>query len=76
MNKKVNYDQFCEKLHTYIVNNLKNGDAIVGVTTNPSATIIEDFIANHKPKELSDEEKESDIKVEIKKEEVKELVKF
>ena len=32
MIKKVSYDQFCEKLHTYIVNNFKNGDAIVGVT--------------------------------------------
>ena len=54
--KKVNYDKFCEKLHTYIVNNFKNGDAIVEVTRNPSATIIEDFIARDKPIELSDEE--------------------
>ena len=57
MLKKLNYDQFCEKLHTYIVNNFKNGDAVVEVTINPSATIIKDFIATNKPIELSDEEK-------------------
>ena len=50
MIKKLNYDQFCEKLYTYIVNNFKNGDAIVEVTKNPSATIIEDFVDAHKPK--------------------------
>ena len=75
MIKKVNYDQFCEKLYTYIVNNFKNGDAIVEVTRNCSAPIIDDFIVTHKPKELSDEDKKSDIEVEIKREEIKEFVK-
>ena len=75
MIKKVNYDQFCEKLYIYIVNNFKNGDAIVEVTRNCSATIIDDFIVTHKPKELSDEDKKSDIEVEIKREEIKEFVK-
>ena len=75
MIKKLNYDQFCEKLYTYIVNNFKNGDAIVEVTKNPSATIIEDFVEAHKPKELSDKDKKSDIEVDIKREEIKEFVK-
>ena len=56
MMKKVNFDKFCEKLHTYIVNNFKNGDAIVEVTRNPSAEIVKDFITTHKPTELSDDE--------------------
>ena len=75
MLKKVNYDKFCKKLHTYIANNFKNGDAIVEVTRNPSATIIEDFIARDKPIELLDEEQQSNVKVEIKKEEIKEYTK-
>ena len=32
MIKKVDYNKFCEKLHTYIMNEFKNVDAIVEVT--------------------------------------------
>ena len=39
------------------------------------ATIIEDFIATYKPKDLSDEERKSDIEDKIKREEIKEFVK-
>ena len=75
MTKKVNYDQFCEKLSTYIMNVFKNGDCVVEVTRNPSANIIENFKKLSKPEELTDKEKESHIETEIKKEEIKEFVK-
>ena len=50
MIKKVNYDQFCEKLYIYIINVFKNIDAIVEVTRNPLENIIENFKTAHKPK--------------------------
>ena len=49
VSKKVNYDAFCEKLAIYVMNELKDGDAIVEVTRNPSADIIAHFEANNKP---------------------------
>ena len=52
VSKKVNYDAFCEKLAIYVMNELKDGDAIVEVTRNPSADIIAHFEANNKPTEL------------------------
>ena len=48
MTKKVNYDQFCEKLYIFIMNVFKNGDSVVEVTKNPSADIIENFKLLHK----------------------------
>ena len=75
MTKKVNYDQFCEKLYTYIMNTFKNGDSVVEVTKNPSANITEDFKTENKPNELTDEGKASHIETEIKEEEIKEFVK-
>ena len=75
MTKKVNYDQFCEKLSIFIMNVFKNGDCVVEVTRKPSANIIENFKKLHKPEELTDEEKLSNIETEIKKEEIKEFVK-
>mmetsp|Transcript_11443 Transcript_11443/g.16185 ORF Transcript_11443/g.16185 Transcript_11443/m.16185 type:complete len:133 (-) Transcript_11443:2152-2550(-) len=62
MTKEGNYDQFCEKLNIYIMNNVKNGDAVVEVTKNPSANIIEDYTKTHKPKEFTDEEKKLTLK--------------
>ena len=58
-----------------IINAFKNGDSIVEVTRNPSANTIENFKRLHKPEELTDEEKLSDIEAEIKKEEIKEFVR-
>jgi len=57
------------------MNNFKNGHAIIEVTKNSSPTIIDDFKTAHKPKELSDKDKKSDIELEIKKEEIQEFVK-
>ena len=73
MTKKVNYDQFCEKLATFIMNVFKNGDCVVEVSRNPSANIIENFKKLSKPEELTDEEKASHIETEIKKEEIKDV---
>ena len=75
VNKKMNYDRFLEKLAIYMVNELKNGDSIVEITTNPNAKIVEDFQKENKPEELSDEAKQSTVDVEIHKEEIKEYVK-
>ena len=57
MIKKVNYDKFYEKLHTHIMNEYKNSDAIVEVSTNHSADITGDFENNNKSIELMDTEK-------------------
>ena len=73
--KKVNYDRFLEKLAIYVVNELRNGDAIVEITRNPNAKIVEEFQKDNKPEELSEEDRESTVDVEIHKEEIKEYVK-
>ena len=75
MIKRVNYDKFCEKLHIYIMNELKNGDAIVEVVKNHSANVICYFENNNKPIELTDTEKKSTVDVEIYKEEIEEYAK-
>ena len=40
---KSNYERFMDKLAIHIVNELKDGDAIVEVTKNPKAKMIEDL---------------------------------
>ena len=72
--KKVNYDAFCEKLGIYVMNELKNGDAIVEVTKTHDADIMADFAAYDKPKDL-DSSITSTVEIEIHKEEIKEYVK-
>ena len=73
--KKLNHDQFCEKLHTHVMSAFKKGYSVLEVTKNPSADVIENSKRLHKTEELIDEEKLSDIETEIKKEEIKEFVK-
>ena len=70
---KVNYDSFCEKLGIYVMNELKEGDAIVEVTKNPKADIVSTFKADNKPDPV--DSSASDVDKEIHKEEVKEYVK-
>ena len=43
MTKKVNYDQFCEKLSIFVMNVFKNSDCVVEVTRKPSPNLIENF---------------------------------
>ena len=71
--KKINYDSFCEKLGIYVMNELKEGDAIVEVTKNPKADILSTFEADNKPDPV--DSSASDVDKEIHKEEVKEYVK-
>ena len=73
--RKITYDAFLEKLGIYIMTELKGGENIVEITKEPSSDIIGDFTAMYKPVELTNEEKESSIKVEIKKEEIKDYVR-
>ena len=71
--KKINYDSFCEKLGIYVMNELRDGDAIVEATKNPAADIISDFEMNNKPQAV--DSTASDVDKEIHKEEIKEYVK-
>ena len=48
MNKKVNYDIFCEKLGVYIRNDFKCGENAVEVTRNHAIDIIASFEKNNK----------------------------
>ena len=73
--KQVNYDAFCEKLGVCIVNEFKCGENVFKVTRNQVTDIVSSFERDNKPVMLTDEEKESNIDVEIKREEIKEHVK-
>ena len=73
--KKSSYDNFLEKLGTCIMTELKVGQCIVEVTTQMDTDIIGNFETPHKPEELADEEKQSSVEREIKKEEIKDCVK-
>ena len=75
MTKKVNYDAFCEKLGVHIMNEFKGGENAFEVIINQAIESISSFERDNKPVVLTDEEKESTIKAEIKKEEIKEHVK-
>ena len=55
---KVNYDAFCERLGTYIMNQFKSGQHIVEITNNPEVDIATEFINDNKPEELIYEEME------------------
>ena len=58
------------------MNEFKGGENIFEATKNKVTDIIQSFERNSKPVELTDEEKESPIDVEIKKEEIKECAKY
>lgn len=73
--KKINYDMFCEKLDTYIMNEFKNGDALFDVTIDHNFNVINFFEKHNKPVELTNNEKKSTVDVEIHKEEIKEYIK-
>ena len=75
MTKKVNFDIFCEKLGIYVMNEFKGGENVVEVTKRQTTDIISSFEKENKPIELTNEEKNNTIDVEIKKEEIKEYVK-
>ena len=72
---KTNYDKFCEILRTYIMKEMRGGEYVVDITKDPNADMIDIYQKTYKPKDLTASEKNSDIEVEIKKEEVKEYVR-
>ena len=49
VNKKVNYDSFCEKLAIYIMNEFKGGENVIEIARNPSADIIANFETDKNP---------------------------
>ena len=53
-----------------------NGENVIEVLQHPDTKVVTDFQNNNKPKELTEEEKESTIDTEIKKEEIKEYVNY
>ena len=72
---KKSYDKFCEKLKTYIMREFKNGEHVIDLIKNPEAKVTADYEKTYKPTDLTDDEKKSNVEVEIKKEEIKEYVK-
>ena len=75
VDKKMSYDRLKEILETYIIKNLSGGEYVIEGIQNTKLNVIDTFKNRNKPKELSDDEKTSNIKVEIKKEEIKEYIK-
>ena len=73
--KKIAFDVFCEKVGIYIMKEFNNGENVIEVLQHPDTKVVTDFQNNNKPKELTEEEKESTIDTEIEKEEIKEYVK-
>ena len=63
-----------EKIATCVMNDLKNGDAVVEVTKTHDANVIADFESNNKPIDLLSSVM-SDVEKETHKEEIKEHVK-
>ena len=75
VSKKLNYDNFCEKLGIYVMNKLKSGETVVVVTKNYDADVINIFKTKHKPSELTAEEKKSTVDLNIHREEIKDYLK-
>jgi len=72
--RKVPYEVFLKKLETYIMNEMKQGGHLVGITKNPNADVIADFESAYKPADV-DETTATSVENEIQKETIKEYVK-
>ena len=55
----------------YIINKFKSGDIVVEVTKTPDAKLVKIFEKNYTPEELTYEEKQSSIDVDIQREKIK-----
>ena len=73
--KKASYNKFCEKLRTYTMKEFRGGEYVIDVTKDPNDDTLKSFATPKKPIDPTAAEENSDIEVEIKKEEVKEYVK-
>ena len=72
MQKKVNYNTFCENLGVYIMNEFKSGENNV----DAKSRYYHRFSNKNKSAELTDDEKTYLIDIDIKKEEVKNYIKY
>ena len=70
---KKNYDKFCDKLRTYVMKELKNGEHVVQIIENPEADVKASYEKTYKPKDLTTKEKDSVVEVEIKKKKEKSM---
>ena len=75
VDKKVNFTVFCERIGTYIMKEYKNGEDVISVTKDTDVDVIKEFKKEKKPEDLTDEERKSNVEVEIKKEEIKAYVR-
>ena len=55
--KQINYDIFCKKLGTCLMNEIKNGDDVFEITIYHNFDVIDAFEKENKPVELTDDEK-------------------
>ena len=73
MTQKVNYDNFCEKLNVYMMNEFKGGENMIEDTTDTSFDVISRFETENKPVKLTRSEKDSNIEVKIKNRKVRNM---
>ena len=64
---KKNYDKFCDKLRTYVMKELKNGEHVVEIIENPEADVKASYEKTYTLKDLTTKEKDSVVEVGIKK---------
>ena len=75
VDKKVTFEAFCEKLDTYIMRGVKNGEDVVLVTRGKNIDPLVVFNNENILDKLTTEEQRSDVAKYIKKEEIKEFVR-
>ena len=75
VDKKVTFEIFCEKLDTYIMRELKNGEAVVVVTRDKKTVPLVVFNKENIPDELTGKDQKLDVVKDIKKEEIREFVR-
>ena len=75
VDKKVSLTVFCERIGTYIMKEYTNGEDVITVTKDMDLDIIEEFKKEQKSVASTNEEKISEVDVEIKKEEIKTYVR-
>ena len=66
--KKVTYDTFCGKLHTYIMRTLVNGEDVVVVTKDTHINPMDVYTLENQPEDLTDKEQKLDIMKDTQKE--------
>ena len=75
VDKKVSLTVFCERIGTYIMKEYTNGEDVITVTKDMDLDVIEEFKKEQKSVASTNEEKKSEVDVEIKKEEIKTYVR-